>query len=146
MAELDVTAETTAIEEKWIKPGKMLSWNMLPSGFRIIGPKFLGSGEGQNLTLWFYTFPDFARFREWALGAPEHVALHTKIVNAMKASIGPASEPPLPSYSFHATDDPSANIPAIRAELREMYQMIEKSEWANMPPGSIQIMMLGDHE
>ena len=55
MAELDLTAETAAIEEKWIRTGKMLSWYMVPSGFRLIGPKFLGVGEEHGLSLWFYT-------------------------------------------------------------------------------------------
>lgn len=139
------TKEVAAIEENWIKTGKMLDWQMLSSGFRIIGPKFQGVGEDQGLTLWFYTFPDLERFKEWALGAPEHIALHTKIVSAMKASVQ-ADERPLPSYSFHATDDPNADIPAIRAELKEMYRKIEKTDWVNMPPGSVQIMMLGDHD
>ena len=119
------TKEVAAIEENWIKTGKMLDWQMLSSGF--------------------YTFPDLERFKEWALGAPEHIALHTKIVSAMKASVQ-ADERPLPSYSFHATDDPNADIPAIRAELKEMYRKIEKTDWVNMPPGSVQIMMLGDHD
>ena len=147
MADLDLTKETEAIQEKWIKTGKMLSWEMLPSGFRIIGPKFLGVGEEQGLTLWFYTFPDLARFKEWALGAPEHVALHTKMIGAMKAAAASAQtdSQPLPSYSFHATDDPNVDIHAIRAELKEMYREIEKTDWANMPPGSIEIMMLGDN-
>jgi hypothetical protein len=145
MAELDVAAEVAAIEEKWIKAGKMISWQMLPGGFRIIGPQFLGVGEDQGLSLWFYTFPDLERFKEWALGAPEHIALHRKIVEAMKASMT-AGQSPLPSYSFHATDDPNADIRAIRAELREMYQEIEKTDWVNMPPGSVQIMMLGNHD
>jgi hypothetical protein len=147
MAELDLTAETAAIEEKWIRTGKMLSWYMVPSGFRLIGPKFLGVGEEHGLSLWFYTFPDIERFKEWALGAPEHIALHTKMVDAMKAGLAAsarAGQAPLPSYSFHGTDDPNADIPAIRAELREMYRKIETMEWANMPPGSIQVMMLGD--
>lgn len=149
LGELDLTKETAAIEEKWIKTGKMLSWYMLPSGFRIIGPKFQGVSEEQGLTLWFYTFPDFERFKEWALGAPEHIALHTKMVSAMKAAVKASAatgQPPLPSYSFHATDDPNTDIPALRAELKEMYKEIEKTEWANMPPGSIQLMMLGDHD
>jgi hypothetical protein len=149
MAELDLTKETAAIEEKWIKTGKMLSWYMVPSGFRIIGPKFLGVSEDQGLTLRFYTFPDLERFKEWALGAPEHIALHTKMVSAMKAAVmaaAKAGQPPPPSYSFHAADDPNADIPAIRAELREMYRRIEALERANMPPGSIQVMMLGDHD
>ena len=149
MAELDLTKETAAIEEKWIKTGKMLSWYMLPSGFRIIGPKFQGVSEEHGLTLWLYTFPDLERFKEWALGAPEHIALHTKMVSAMKAAIKASvatGQPSLPSYSFHATDDPKADIPAIRAELKEMYRQIEKTEWADMPPGSIQMMMLGDHD
>jgi hypothetical protein len=106
-------------------------------------------GEAEGLTLWFYTFPDLERFKEWALGAPEHVALHTKMVTAMKAgaraSVG-SGQPPLPSYSFHATDDPNADIQAIRAELRDMYQKIETMDWADMPTGSIQLMMLGDHD
>lgn len=142
MAALDVTEEKAAVEEKWIKTGKMLSWNMFP-GLPVIGPKFLGAGEDQRLTFWFYTFPDLAMFKEWALGAPEHIALHTKVVRAMKAAVG-SGEAPLPTYSFHATDDPSADIPAIRAELREMYRKIEKADWAGAPPGSIQIMMLRD--
>jgi hypothetical protein len=62
----------------------------------------------------------------------------------MKGSLQ-AGERPLPSYSFHATDDPNADISAIRAELREMYRKIEKAGWVNMPSGSVQIMMLGDH-
>ena len=45
MAKLDLTKEVAAIEENWIKTGKMLQWNMLPSGFRIIGPKFQRVGE-----------------------------------------------------------------------------------------------------
>jgi hypothetical protein len=147
MAELDLAKETAAIQEKWIKTGKMLSWFMVPSGFRIIGPKLQGVGEDQGLTLWFYTFPDLARFKEWALGAPEHIALHTKMVNAMKAAAkASAGKLPPPSYSFHATDDPKADIGAIRAELKDMYRQIEKMAWANMPPGSIQVMMLGDHD
>jgi hypothetical protein len=145
MAELDVKKEAAAIEEKWIKTGKMLSWNMFSTGFRVVGPKLQGAGEEHGLTLWLYTFPDMARFKEWALGAPEHIALHTKVVNGMKAT-AKSNQPPLPSYAFHATDDPNADIQAIHAELREMYQRIEKMEWANMPPGSIQLMMLGDHE
>jgi hypothetical protein len=144
MAKLDLTQEVAAIEKNWIKTGKMLQWNMLPSGFRIIGPEFQGVGEDQDLTLWFYTFPDLELFKEWALGAPEHIALHTKIVTAMKGSVQ-AGERPLPSYSFHATDDPNADIAAIRAELREMYRQIEQTDWVNMPAGSVQIMMLGDH-
>ena len=145
MAELDLSKEIAAIRENWIKTGKMLDWQMLPGGFRIIGPQFLGVGEDQRLTLWFYTFPDLKHFKEWALGAPEHIALHTKIVEAMKASMT-AGQPALPSYSFHATDDPNADIGQIRAELREMYQQIEKTDWANMPPGSVQVMMLGDDD
>jgi hypothetical protein len=83
------------------------------------------------------------------LGAPGHIALHTKMVTAMKAAAmtsAKAGQAPLPSYSFHATDDADADIPALRAELREMYQRIEKMDWGNMPPGSIQVMMLGDLE
>ncbi|SIT46451.1 conserved hypothetical protein [Paraburkholderia ribeironis] len=83
------------------------------------------------------------------MGAPAHVALHTKMVSAMKAAVmasAKAGPPPPPSYSFHATDDPDADIPAIRAELRVMYQEIEKMAWANMPLGSIQVMMLGDRK
>jgi hypothetical protein len=62
----------------------------------------------------------------------------------MKGSLR-AGERPLPSYSFHATNDPNADISAIRAELKEMSRKIEKTDWVNMPPGSVQIMMLGDH-
>ena len=120
--------EVAAIEEKWIKTGKMISWQMLPGGFRIIGPQFLGIGEDEGLSLWFYTFPDLEKFKEWAIGAPEHIALHRKVVEAMKAS-ATAGQSPLPSYSFHATDDPHAD-----------------TDWVNMPPGSVQIMMLGNHD
>ncbi|EFV13827.1 hypothetical protein [Segniliparus rugosus] len=141
LAELDVADEVAAIEERWIKPGKMLSWNMMPGGLRIIGPKFLGAGDDERLTLWFYTFPTLELFKEWALGAPEHVALHTKIV----AAIAAADAPP-PMYNFHATDDPDVDIPAIRAELKAMYQQIERTDWANMPSGSVQLMMLGEHD
>lgn len=152
MAELDVTKEVAAIEENWIKTGKMLSWHNFSSGYRMIGPKFQGVGEDQGLTLWFYTFPDLQLFKEWALGAPEHIALHTKLLDAMKAVAQTAQGagqplPPsvLPSYSFHATDASPADIPAIRAELRELYQEIEKADWVGVPPGTIQFMMLGDH-
>lgn len=142
MAELDVENEIAAIERNWIKTGKMLSWNMLGSGLRVVGPKFMGTGEAENLCLQLYTFPDLARFKEWALGAPEHIALHTKVVNGLKA----AGRPPMPSYAFHATDDASADIAAIRTELRQMYQEIEKMPWAGVPPGTVQLMMLGDHD
>ena len=74
LADLDVSKEVAAIQEKWIDTGKMLAWHNVSDGFPIIGPKFLGAGEDQGLTLWFYTFPTFALFKEWALGAPEHVA------------------------------------------------------------------------
>ena len=142
LAELDCADEVAAIEEKWINTGKMLSWHMMPGGFRIIGPQFLGAGEQDRLTLWFYTFPTLDLFKEWALGAPEHAALHTKIVGAIKAAEGP----PSPMYSFHATDDPDADIVAIRAELKAMYQQIEQTDWVDMPAGSVQLMMLGDHD
>ena len=139
LAELDCADEVAAIQRKWLDTGKMLSWNMMPGGFRIIGPPFLGAGDDDRLTLWFYTFPTLELFKEWALGAPEHVALHTKMIQAIKG----AGTPPA-MYSFHATDDPHADIAAIRAELTEMYKQIEASEWVNMPAGSVQLMMLGD--
>lgn len=139
LADLDCAAEVAAIQEKWIDTGKMLSWNMIPGGFRIIGPEFLGSGDDDRLTLWFYTFPTLELFKEWALGAPEHVALHTKMIQGIKS----AGTPP-PMYSFHATDDPDADVAAIRAELTEMYKQIEASDWVNMPAGSVRLMMLGD--
>jgi hypothetical protein len=141
-----------AIQEKWIDTGKMLAWHNVSDGFPIIGPKFLGAGEDQGLTLWFYTFPTFALFKEWALGAPEHVAIHTKLLEALKARVaasGGAELQPtsvLPSYSFHATDAPREQIPAMRAELRKMYQQIEASDWAAVPSGTVQLMMLGDHD
>ena len=50
MAKLDLKDEVAAIERNWIKTGKMISWNMLGSGLRVIGPKFMGSGEAENLT------------------------------------------------------------------------------------------------
>lgn len=144
MAETDFSKEIASVEEKWIKTGKMISFQLLPpGGFRMIGPKFMGMGEQEGLTLWSYTFPDFERFREWAIGAPEHIAMHTKLIGAMKAS---GHQKPLPGYSFHATDDPNADIAAIRAELKKMYQQIEKTDWAGVPAGMIQLMMLGDHE
>jgi hypothetical protein len=151
MAEMDTSKEVAAIEENWIKPGKMLSWHNFADGFPIIGPTFLGSGEDQGLTLWFYTFPTFELFKEWALGAPEHVALHTKLMCTMQAAMAAGSGDAgaisvLPSYSFHATDAPREQIPAMRAELREMYQQIEATDWAGVPPGAVQLMMLGDHD
>lgn len=148
LAELDVSTEVAAIEEKWIKTGKMLSWHNISDGFPIIGPKLLGCGEEQGLTLWFYTFPTFELFKEWALGAPEHVALHTKLLAAMKAQAGAEEVQPvsvLPSYSFHATDAPRDQVPVMRAELRELYKQIEATDWVGVPSGAIQLMMLGDH-
>lgn len=149
LAELDVSAEVAAIEENWIKPGKMLSWHNITDGFPIIGPKLMGMGEDDGLTLWFYTFPDFGLFKEWALGAPEHIAIHTKLLQAMQAHFGEDEVKPaaiLPSYSFHATDAPREQIPAIRAELRELYRQIEATDWVGVPSGAIQLMMLGDHQ
>lgn len=151
LANLDVSAETAAIEKNWIKTGKMLSWHNISDGFPIIGPKFRGVSEEQGLTLWFYTFPTFDLFKEWALGAPEHVAMHTRMLEALQEQaqatgadeVDPVSV--LPSYSFHATDAPRAQIPAMRAELREIYQQIEATDWAGVPPGTVQLMMLGDH-
>jgi hypothetical protein len=149
LAELDVSAEVAAIEENWIKAGKMLSWHNISNGFPIIGPKFGGVSEEQGLTLWFYTFPNLELFKEWALGAPEHVALHTKLLEAMKAQVGVGDQVQptqvLPSYSFHATDAPREQIPAIRTELRELYRQIENTDWVGVPAGTIQLMMLGDH-
>ena len=142
LAELECADEVAAIEEKWIETGKMLSWNMMPGGFRIIGPEFLGASEDDRLTLWFYTFPDLQLFKEWALGAPGHVALHTKTVDAIKAADAAGT----PLYSFHATDDPEADVAAIRAELKQMYRQIDRTDWVNMPAGSVQMMMLGDHD
>jgi hypothetical protein len=150
LAELNVSKEVAAIEQNWIKTGKMLSWHNISDGFPIIGPKLLGVGEDEGLTLWFYTFPTFELFKEWALGAPEHVAIHTKLLEAVKEHVAagdqvqPASV--LASYSFHATDAARGEIPAIRAELREMYRQIENTDWAGVPPGTIQLMMLGDHD
>lgn len=150
LAQLDVSKEVAAIEQHWIKTGKMLSWHNITGGYPIIGPKFLGAGEDQRLTLWFYTFPSFALFKEWALGAPEHVAIHTKLLEAMKAQVAEGDPVRTASvvsgYSFHATDAPREQIPAIRAELREMYRQIEASDWVGVPPGTIQLMMLGDHD
>jgi hypothetical protein len=107
--------------------------------------------EEQGLTLWFYTFPTFELFKEWALGAPEHVAIHTRMLQALQqqaAAAGAEAVQPaaiLPSYSFHATDAPRDQIPAMRAELRELYRQIEASDWAGVPAGTVQLMMLGDH-
>lgn len=60
------------------------------------------------------------------------------MVEAIKA----ADAANTPMYSFHATDDPDADINAIRAELKEMYRQIEQTDWVNMPAGSVQMMML----
>ena len=153
LAELDISKEVAAIEQNWIKTGKMLSWHNLSSGFPMIGPKFQGISEDQGLTLWLYTFPNLELFKEWALGAPEHIAIHTKLLKAMQAAAqaegGADQSQPIsvvPSYSFHATDAPREQIPAIRAELREMYRQIEATDWVGVPPGTIQLMMLGDHD
>lgn len=140
MLELDISKEVAAIEENWIKPGKMLSWHNMSDGFPIIGPKFKGVSEDQRLTLWFYTFPNLELFKEWALGAPEHVALHTKLLEALKAA-GPADGSAggqpisvLPSYSLHATDAPRDQIPTIRAELRELTDRSRKPiGWVSRP-------------
>jgi hypothetical protein len=107
--------------------------------------------EDDGLTLWFYTFPTFELFKEWALGAPEHVALHRRLLQVMQqqaAAAGADQVQPaaiLPSYSFHATDAPREQIPTMRAELRELYQQIEATDWAGVPAGAVQLMMLGDH-
>ena len=149
LTELDVSAEVASIEENWIKPGKMLSWHNITDGFPIIGPKLQGVGEEDGLTLWFYTFPTFDLFKEWALGAPEHVAIHTRLLEAMQARAGAGEqvEPAaiLPSYSFHATDAPREQIPAMRAELHELDRQIEATDRVGVPSGAIQLMMLGDH-
>jgi hypothetical protein len=150
LAELDVSAEVAAIEENWIKPGKMLSWHNITGGFPIIGPKFQGLSEEQGLTLWFYSFPTFELFKEWALGAPEHIAIHTRVLEALQEPAAAGADEVRPDslvggYSFHATDAPRVQIPAIRAELREMYRQIEASDWAGVPPSAVQLMMLGDH-
>lgn len=145
----DTIQRIAAIEENWIKPGKMLSWHNITDGFPIIGPKLMGMGEDDGLTLWFYTFPNFELFKEWALGAPEHIAIHTKLLQAMQAHVGEDEVKPaaiLPSYSFHATDAPREQIPAIRAELRKLYRQIEATDWVGVPSGAIQLMMLGDHQ
>lgn len=51
----------------------------------------------------------------------------------------------LPSNSFHATDAPREQIPAMRAELRQIYQQIEATDWAAVPSGTVQLIMLGGH-
>ncbi|MBT8342536.1 MAG: hypothetical protein HKP58_06030 [Desulfatitalea sp.] len=150
MAEMDWTKEIQAIEENWIKTGKMISYNLWGRGLHMIGPKFLGMSEEQRPNFMYYAFPDLERFKEWALGAPEHTAMHAKLMIAMKdaakAGLPPGPGPGQPGYHFHATDDPNADIPAIRAELKEMYAKIEKSDWVHAPPGSIVKMMLGDDD
>ena len=150
MADLDFSKEFAAIEQNWIKTGKMSSWHMFSDGLPMIGPKFLGVGEDQGLTLWYYTFPTFELFKEWALGAPEHVALHTRLLEEMKAAAQTAAADGQPisppqMYAFHATDAPRSEIPALRAQLLQMYQQIEGTDWVGAPPGAIQLMMLGDH-
>jgi hypothetical protein len=151
LAELDCAAEFSAIEENWIKPGKMLSFYNIPFGLSLIGPPFEGVTEDQGLTLSFYTFPNLELFKEWALGAPEHVAMHTKLMAGLKAAAQAAQgsgvdQPPTvePSYHFHATDAPRDQIAAIRAELRELYRQIENTDWVGVAPGAVQLMMLGD--
>ena len=150
LEECDFSEEVAAIEENWIKTGKMLSWHNITGGFPIIGPKFLGLSDEQGLTLWFYTFPTFELFKEWALGAPEHVAIHNKLLEAMQARVGAGEQvdpnATLPGYSFHATDAPREQIPAMRAELRELYRQIEATDWVGVPSGAIQLVMLGDHD
>jgi hypothetical protein len=150
LAELDVSAEVAAIQTNWIDTGKMLSWHNITDGYPIIGPKLFGAGEDDGLTLWFYTFPTFELFKEWALGAPEHVAIHNRVLEALQAQTGKGEqvqpEAILPSYSFHATDAPRDQIPRMRAELRELYKQIEATDWVGVPPGTIQLMMLGDHD
>lgn len=126
----------------------MQFWHNITDGFPIIGPKLMGMGEDDGLTLWFYTFPTFELFKEWALGAAEHIAIHTKLLHAMQAHVGGGEVKPaaiLPSYSFHATDAPREQIPTIRAELRELYRQTEATHWVDVPSGAIQLMMLGDH-
>ncbi|MBT8342282.1 MAG: hypothetical protein HKP58_18285 [Desulfatitalea sp.] len=149
MSELDMSKEIAAIEKNWLNTGKMLSFNMFSKGLRMIGPSFRGMNEQQRFTFWYYTFPDVERFMEWALGAPEHMAAHEKFIfavqEAAKAGLPPGPGPGQPGYHFHATDDPDADIPAIRGELKEMYKKIEKSDWAHVPEGSIVKMMLGDN-
>jgi hypothetical protein len=84
--------------------------------------------------------------------ASEHVAIHTKLLEAMKARVAAAGggevQPTsiLPSYSFHATDAPQEQIPAMRAELRQLHKQIEGRDWAGVPSGTVQLMMLGDHD
>jgi hypothetical protein len=41
---------------------------------------------------------------------------------------------------------PRDQIPAIGAELRELCRQIVKTDWVGLPPGAIQLMMLGDHQ
>ena len=147
-AELDVSVEVAEIQENWIEPGKMLSWHNISDGFSMISPKFEGISEDQGLTLWFYTFPNLKLFKEWAIGAPEHVAIHTKLLEALKAAaqaregadqVQPISV--LPSYSFHAAHAPHDQIPATRAESRELYRQIADTDWVGVPPGTIKLRM-----
>jgi hypothetical protein len=77
--------------------------------------------------------------------------MHTKLMAGLKAAAqaaeGSGAAQPLtvePSYHFHATDAPRDQIPAIRAELRELYRQIENTDWVGIGPGSVQLMMLGD--
>jgi hypothetical protein len=43
LAELDCAAEFAAIEDNWIKPGKMLSFYNIPFGLSMIGPRLRAS-------------------------------------------------------------------------------------------------------
>jgi hypothetical protein len=70
LTELDVGNEVAAIEENWIKTGKMLSWHNISDGYPIIGPKLFGAGENEGLTLWVLhvsEFPAVQKSGRWVL-------------------------------------------------------------------------------
>ena len=152
MAEMDVSNEVAAIEEHWIKPGKMLSWHNNSDGFPIIVPKLMGVGEDEGLTLWFYTFPTFGLFKEWALGAPEHVALHIKLLETMRAQVAASAGGEIraaqcaPELFVSRHRFPRA-IRSRRCVL-SCARCISKSRPPTGPAshrGAVQLMMLGDH-
>lgn len=143
LRDLDLSEERAAIEERWIKPGKMLAWNLLDgSEFRILGPPFQGAGVEQDLRLGFCAFPTLELFLEWLDRAPEHVAIHNKLLEARKAS-GRAA---IPDYSFIATGDRNADVADMRSKLRGAYQRLDGQDWG-MPSGfSAERAFLGDEE
>ncbi len=142
---IDMVEERAAIEENWIKTGKMLWWHQFSEGLRVIGPPFQGKTESDGLLLEMYAFPTQELFMEWAM-SPEHASAHTKLLHAGRAAMaeGRMSFPPV-QYNFHATDDRTTDIQQLRGELGDLYDRMEQTEWAQPPaPGMFRRGMLGD--